>query len=67
MRKSSLKEIKTFRKCFKNYTFVVEWSAQKVPRLPELQEVDDNNWMKVSHCFTTKLQVKRAKNTEGRR
>ena len=47
-----LKKLKHFVNDLKTTLFVIEWSAQKRPRLPELQEMDDKQcWksLKVLH------------------
>ena len=61
------RSLKHFVNDLKTSLFVIEWSAQKVPRLPELQEMDDKQLNESLSLFYTKLQVNRAKNTASRR
>ena len=54
-----LKELKHFVNDLKTTLYVIEWSAQKVPRLPELQEMDDKQLNESLSQFYTEAPSKK--------
>ena len=53
------RSLKHFVNDLKTSLFVIEWSAQKVPRLPELQEMDDKQLNESLSLFYTEAPSKK--------